>query len=398
MSAFRKWQGAKKISSKDSYVLVDESGASGKVSIVVDGTESVVIDSTGITSGGMVLSNIEDVAGGAKTTGDHEATTSLTVGGTVITDGVLTDDGGFSIITTGDLLSLGDGTAVPATIGFSGDDLVIKNNDASGHIVLEGTPGEGEDQRILFLGDPDSAVSLYFANNVTFKTKGGGVTVTGDIDSTTSQSGTYDAGTDFTVGGTVISDASISDDGTLIINGATEVQIHDNGHQVFGTNSNGIFVGRWESAGGEARMDIGTPGLANGRLLIYGDNDDEGGHINLYTAANYDTDINIFTIKALEDDLWIGWTNQPDALKFTGNGAAVTASFSVGLTGTTIDASVLGLLERAADPTEPTEGTAVIWMSDGSGKGDDGDIMIASQAGGVTKYGTIFDHSGGGSW
>jgi len=58
----------------------------------------------------------------------------------------------------------------------------------------------------------------------------------------------------------------------------------------------------------------------------------------------------------------------------------------------------IGGLERSADPTEPAEGYFVIWMSDGTEKGDDGDVMIASQAGGVTKYGTLFDHSAGGAW
>ena len=58
----------------------------------------------------------------------------------------------------------------------------------------------------------------------------------------------------------------------------------------------------------------------------------------------------------------------------------------------------INMLERSSDPTEPAEGHAVVWMSDGTGKGDDGDIMIASQAGGATKYATLFDHSGGSSW
>ena len=60
--------------------------------------------------------------------------------------------------------------------------------------------------------------------------------------------------------------------------------------------------------------------------------------------------------------------------------------------------SYLDLLEKSADPTEPDEGHAKIWMSDGSGKGDDGDVIIASQAGGTTKYSILFDHSGGSSW
>ena len=58
----------------------------------------------------------------------------------------------------------------------------------------------------------------------------------------------------------------------------------------------------------------------------------------------------------------------------------------------------LGLLEKSADPTEPAEGRAVIWMSDGTSKGDDGDVLIGAQAGGVTKWTTLFDHSAGSAW
>ena len=60
--------------------------------------------------------------------------------------------------------------------------------------------------------------------------------------------------------------------------------------------------------------------------------------------------------------------------------------------------SVLSILERSSDPTQPSEGQTVIWMSDGTGKGDDGDVMIASTAGGTTNYGTLFDHSAGTPW
>lgn len=56
------------------------------------------------------------------------------------------------------------------------------------------------------------------------------------------------------------------------------------------------------------------------------------------------------------------------------------------------------LLERSADPSQPAEGECVIWLSDGTGKGDDGDLMIAGTAGGSTKYGTLFNHSGGTPW
>jgi len=77
---------------------------------------------------------------------------------------------------------------------------------------------------------------------------------------------------------------------------------------------------------------------------------------------------------------------------------AVTAVYMSGDQGASVWLEHINILERSSDPTEPTEGHAVVWMSDGTGKGADGDIMIASQAGGATKYGTIFDHSGGSSW
>jgi len=55
-------------------------------------------------------------------------------------------------------------------------------------------------------------------------------------------------------------------------------------------------------------------------------------------------------------------------------------------------------LERSSDPTEPSEGEFVMWLSDGTGYGDDGDICIASQAAGTTKKAILFDHSAGDTW
>lgn len=60
--------------------------------------------------------------------------------------------------------------------------------------------------------------------------------------------------------------------------------------------------------------------------------------------------------------------------------------------------SILYLLEQSSNPAKPGEGYMVIWMSDGTGLGDDGDLMIAATAGGTTKYGTLWDHSAGTGW
>ena len=53
----------------------------------------------------------------------------------------------------------------------------------------------------------------------------------------------------------------------------------------------------------------------------------------------------------------------------------------------------LFLKERTYDPSDPPEGNSVIWMSNGNGTGDDGDIMIKITAGGTTKTVTLVDFS-----
>ena len=49
--------------------------------------------------------------------------------------------------------------------------------------------------------------------------------------------------------------------------------------------------------------------------------------------------------------------------------------------------------ELSSDPSDPAEGSFVTWMSDGTGSGDDGDIMMKITAGGVTKTTTLVDFS-----
>ena len=48
------------------------------------------------------------------------------------------------------------------------------------------------------------------------------------------------------------------------------------------------------------------------------------------------------------------------------------------IAGETANADQLRFLERSSDPIMGTEGDGVIWMSDGFGAGDDGDILVAS--------------------
>jgi hypothetical protein len=61
--------------------------------------------------------------------------------------------------------------------------------------------------------------------------------------------------------------------------------------------------------------------------------------------------------------------------------------------GSTIIFLPMYLQERSSDPDDPPEGMTCIWMSDGTGSGDDGDVMAKITAGSTTKTGTILDHS-----
>jgi hypothetical protein len=49
--------------------------------------------------------------------------------------------------------------------------------------------------------------------------------------------------------------------------------------------------------------------------------------------------------------------------------------------------------ELSTDPSDPAEGTAALWMSDGTDSGDDGDIMMKITAGATTKTITLVDFS-----
>lgn len=51
------------------------------------------------------------------------------------------------------------------------------------------------------------------------------------------------------------------------------------------------------------------------------------------------------------------------------------------------------LTEATAEPAAPAEGHSVIWQSNGTGAGDDGDMMVKITAGGVTKTITLIDFS-----
>ena len=115
------------------------------------------------------------------------------------------------------------------------------------------------------------------------------------------------------------------------------------------------------------------------------------GALNLFTSGDTDDYITFTTSGNVPI---IGTAGTAD-LKITASSGTVNFDDENLTTTGIITQGHLKLLERSSDPSEPATGEAVIWVSDGTGKGDDGDVLVASNIGGDANWGTLFDHSGG---
>ena len=78
----------------------------------------------------------------------------------------------------------------------------------------------------------------------------------------------------------------------------------------------------------------------------------------------------------------------------SGNALTVTAAGNATAGGTVKGTTGLAGVDRATDPSDPANGEFIIWQSDGTGSGDDGDLMIKiTDSGGTTKTVTLVDFS-----
>lgn len=90
--------------------------------------------------------------------------------------------------------------------------------------------------------------------------------------------------------------------------------------------------------------------------------------------------------------------NQLDIFDWTGEVKDATPLMTIDRDRDCVRFENLELMERSSDPPAPLEGNAIVWMSDGTGKGADGDVLIASTVSGITKYKLLFDYSTGTAW
>ncbi len=173
-------------------------------------------------------------------------------------------------------------------------------------------------------------------------------------------------------GGDIIIEAG----GDLIFSGASSSWYLDTSEGATWTNLS-IYP---DNASGTARIRIGSDGISNyaTQVLITGTDS-----VYIFsTGQTYQFAPNVFSC-SISNPADIGYIGQRFKDLYLNGTANMT---------------VLKLWELSADPAEPTGGRGIIWISDGTGKGDAGDIMIASDSGGGTKYTTLFDYSGGTPW
>jgi len=119
-------------------------------------------------------------------------------------------------------------------------------------------------------------------------------------------------------------------------------------------------------------------------------------HIDIRSDANLDVHAgNGLYLGATSDvflnapDIWLGTAVNiadsvnvhADSLMWTGMATSVSELVNLGALGTI----PWRLTEVSADPSDPAEGKSVFWQSDGTGFGEDGDICMKVQAGGVIK-------------
>jgi len=256
-----------------------------------------------------------DVNGAASAT-TYDADTDFTVGGTEIKNNTLTDDGTFIIDTATALtitdtgsagsaatLNVGESDGIYADIYLMADDdtsaptitwQVAPDDDGNGVTNFIMQINDSSDDFLIGTTEDEDVMKFNDDTSVTF-------TVPVDIDAASTAT-TYDADTDFTVGGTVITDNTITDDGTFIIDTVTATTITDTG-----------------SAGDDTTLNIGETDNIGALVNLMADNNTSGPTITFEVPPDNDSTITSFIVQVNDssDDLYIGSNADEDVMKFT---------------------------------------------------------------------------------
>lgn len=360
----------------DGQLLIGNTTGNTLAKAALTGTANQITVTNG--SGSITLSTPQDIATGSSPT---FANLYVPNGGTV---GISGDDALWTFDSTGGDIStldkVGIGNTSPATI------LDIGANDPSGgnnyiRIQREGSgnggiewyrsQGPATDATIYMDSNEDLRISNDFGNEIVLEN--GNVSIGSD--------GIADESLDVRNGGT-ITIHSAGNDKSLDL-------YHDDTDGRISTTSGGIYV------------DPATETFWIKALEIFDRGADGSGDLGWFFKQDGTNKWGLFMDDSRSEDLRVyDYVNNNDVIRsYTSNGhLAFTPAGNVGIGTTSPDTAldVNGAVTRrelSADPTDPDEGSHVIWQSDGTGSGDDGDIMMKITAGGSTKTTTLVDFS-----
>ena len=64
----------------------------------------------------------------------------------------------------------------------------------------------------------------------------------------------------------------------------------------------------------------------------------------------------------------------------------------------TLTGQIIDIKQQTNDPEKPKEGQSIMWLSDGNGIGNPGDLMVASTISGETRYNRLLDYNKSYPW
>lgn len=202
-------------------------------------------------------------------------------------------------------------------------------------------------------------------------------------------------------------------DHNMLLHPANGLQIKGDYGFGFTSNLNGSDsdVKIWREAAGSLAQRNGTNAQAFRVYNKYTNaSNNEGFRIDWQTVSNLciigtfkngtgsSRDIDLFRGSSRAVRWSSGGTKLYGNLRFNGSsfdiGESVTISAPRNIWAQAkVEAPALALVDVSADPSDPANGQSIMWQSDGTGSGDDGDIMMKiTDSGGTTKTVTLVDY------
>ena len=214
---------------------------------------------------------------------------------------------------------------------------------------------------------------------------------------------TIDASVDISGKQNILAEGAFVDGDKTKLDGIAESATADQDLSGLLPKAGGTMTGNIALNGNYLSGDGGDEGVfvaANGRVGIGTSSPDSELHISgsgqAFKFNNAATDG--FSISQIGTGIW-SWTGLRGGMEFrlqNSDFLVPHGSIGIGTTASDTKLHVAGAMTQeplSSDPADPDAGNSVQWVSDGTGSGNAGDVMIKINVGGTTKVITLIDYS-----